>query len=408
MLELAKAIQSQVSEICEYLKSTNQAEPSFGIETEESDYEGIDDTRLAALENLVQLQDMLSTSREILTQKGTQDYVSRHALDRWKIYDAIPVGETRTYDEISEITKQPAPLLRRIIRHGMAQRIFCEPEPGVIAHTRVSKLLTENINIRDYFGTVAQVTWPAATRLVDAQEKWPGTKQRDQTGYRLYKGQAMQDMLASDPLQHRRYDNAMGAWTNDRALGYKNVIDGYDWAALGNATIVDVGGGIGTASKTLAKVFPQLTFVVEDLPDVIKNAEVTEPEIKDRITFREHSFFETQPVKDADVYFIRRVMMEWPDEKAALILRELIPAMKPGARVLIQDVHVPEPGNCSLWQERRFRESDLLALSISNAGQRELGDWKKMFDMAGPELEYKGVKPVPNSNVLFIEAIRRG
>ena len=45
------------------------------------------------------------------------------------------------------------------------------------------------------------------------------------------------------------------------------VVDNYDWASLGKATVVDVGGGKGFVCRTLAKYFPDLSFTVQDLED---------------------------------------------------------------------------------------------------------------------------------------------
>lgn len=302
----------------------------------------------------------------------------------------------------------PVKTLRRILRHSMSQRIFYEPKPGVVAHTQASRHLAENANARDYFGTVCQEVWPAATRTCDAIEKWPGSKEKDESGYYLAKGKTIYDTLAEDPVKQARYDSAMSAFSNDRSHSTQHIVDGYDWAALGNGTVVDVGGGIGTASRALAKAFPSLNLIVEDRPDVLVNVVVEDPDIKDRIKFIEHDFFQEQPVKDADLYFFRRVFMEWPDDKAVEIIKALKPALKEGALVQIQDFYVPAPGVSPLWQERQFRNSDLLALAIANAGQRELEEWQEIFKHAGPGFEFKGVRVVPGSDIAFIEAVWQG
>jgi hypothetical protein len=44
---------------------------------------------------------------------------------------------------------------------------------------------------------------------------------------------------------------------------------GYDWKSLpDNALVVDVGGGVGIASLSLAKEFPHLKFVIQDRQSV--------------------------------------------------------------------------------------------------------------------------------------------
>ena len=48
---------------------------------------------------------------------------------------------------------------------------------------------------------------------------------------------------------------------------------GFDWNALGHdAIVVDVGGGIGSQSMTLAKNFPHLQIVVQDREQTVKDA----------------------------------------------------------------------------------------------------------------------------------------
>ena len=47
----------------------------------------------------------------------------------------------------------------------------------------------------------------------------------------------------------------------------------FDWASLSEGSVVvDVGGGIGTASIPLARDFPHLNVVIQDLPSVIEDA----------------------------------------------------------------------------------------------------------------------------------------
>jgi hypothetical protein len=156
ILDLAITIQSQVLKIHEHLEASGNGGPTFDGQAPDIEFDGVNDTRTAALENLTELIDLLSTPREILQQKTATDFLSRHALDRFNVYDAVPVGETRTYEQISTATRQPMPVIRRIIRHAMTQRIFHEPSPGVVAHTQVSRLLTENTPVRGYYGTTTQ------------------------------------------------------------------------------------------------------------------------------------------------------------------------------------------------------------------------------------------------------------
>lgn len=74
-----------------------------------------------------------------------------------------------------------------------------------------------------------------------------------------------------------------------------------------------------------------------------------------RLTFMPHDFLTEQPVKNADVYLFRWIFHNWPDKYCVLILRNLIPALKKGAMVVINDNCLPEPRTLGLWQEEKIR-----------------------------------------------------
>ena len=132
----------------------------------------------------------------------------------------------------------------------------------------------------------------------------------------------------------------------------------YPWAALGNgnALVVDVGGSQGHISIALAQAFPNLSFIVQDRPETIAGAESKIPsEVADRVKFMPHDFFTEQPVAGADVYLLRWIFHNWPDTYCIKILQKLIPALKPGAKILINDSLVPEPGTLPLLAEKEAR-----------------------------------------------------
>ena len=48
---------------------------------------------------------------------------------------------------------------------------------------------------------------------------------------------------------------------------------GLDWKSIKNGSVVvDIGGGIGSATLILAKAFPHLRYVVQDLDKVVMEA----------------------------------------------------------------------------------------------------------------------------------------
>lgn len=62
-------------------------------------------------------------------------------------------------------------------------------------------------------------------------------------------------------------------------------------------------------------------------------------------------------------------------------LRSQIPALKEGARILINEWCLPEPGGVSRWDEGIMRTMDLLMLTVVNSNER------------GPKFYFSGYEP---------------
>lgn len=157
----------------------------------------------------------------------------------------------------------------------------------------------------------------------------------------------------------------MSAMTNGIGSSPDFLARGYAWSSIGDrslkAVVVDVGGSHGHISVALARIAPCLHFVVQDLPEAIKEAKEHVPaEIMERIEFMPHDFFTEQPVK-ADAYLFRNIFHNWSDFQVVRILKATIPALKPGAHIVVNDVLLPEPGTLSWSKERHVR---CVALSL--------------------------------------------
>jgi len=126
------------------------------------------------------------------------------------------------------------------------------------------------------------------------------------------------------------------------------VVKGFNWAGLRDGSlVVDVGGGVGAATMALAREFPSLKFVVQDRPQVVEAGKLRwadqfpEGLSTGRVAFQAHDFFNEQPVKDADVFFMRSICHDWSDEYARKILRRLADAAAKETRLICMDTIVP-------------------------------------------------------------------
>ena len=142
------------------------------------------------------------------------------------------------------------------------------------------------------------------------------------------------------------------------------VPGGFPWETLPKGTkIVDVGGGVGSASHEIMKENALLKFIIQDLPSVIDQAIAVstwvfalmsgthptnhlqywndhEPKaIADgQVTVQAHDFFSPQPINNADLFLLRYILHNWPNAKAIEILKRLREAAVPGkTKVVIID-----------------------------------------------------------------------
>jgi hypothetical protein len=296
----------------------------------------------------------------------------------------------------------------------MTNRIFCEPSPGVVAHTAGSKVLAEDAAMNDWVGFCVDDMWPAASKTVGALELNPSASEPTQTGFTLANGTTdVEPMFATfgkSPLRAKRMGGAMVSLTGGEGYEVSYLLENYDWAAIDavSGTLVDIGGSHGFVCVDLAHKYPNMKFVVQDLPKTVASAPKLDPSIADRIVFQAHDFHTLQPVKGADVYFYRWILHNHSDKYAMNMLRQLIPALKKGARVVINDHCLPEPGTESLWDEKIIRTMDLVMLTLLNAQERTEGEFRELFATVDKGFVFKGVTRPRGCRMSIVEAVWEG
>ena len=143
---------------------------------------------------------------------------------------------------------------------------------------------------------------------------------------------------------------------------------------------VDIGGGRGLAMLELRKNCPNLKgdLMLQDRPYVLD--EIEEKDLPG-VAKMSHDFFTPQPSQchGAQVYYIRRVMHDWQDADAALILKNIVPAMAKDSKILVSDMALPEPiterDSGAVWL-------DIMMLAIGGK-ERTKTDWELLGKQAG-------------------------
>lgn len=173
------------------------------------------------------------------------------------------------------------------------------------------------------------------------------------------------DVIKREPKRQEQFVNAMNYSHLHSSYSIHHLIDNFDFGSIGAGTIVDVGGSHGQVSIPIARKYPHVKCIVQDLPDTIVGLDSRLPEdLKDRISGMAHDFLAEQPVKGADIYLLRWILHDWSDKYCVKILQALTPALKKGAMIVINDICIPQPGQLGIAADRSLRLVYQSTLSI--------------------------------------------
>ncbi|KAJ4339007.1 hypothetical protein N0V95_007900 [Ascochyta clinopodiicola] len=173
-------------------------------------------------------------------------------------------------------------------------------------------------------------------------------------------------------MGHAMRIERMHSWVESYPIG-KDI--GSFQSAADSALLVDVGGGFGQQSVAFKAQLPsaQGRVVVQDVASTLAYA----PKI-DGIEFQEHDFFTPQPIRGAKYYYLRHILHDWTADDSIRILRNLIPALSPESRIVIDEVVLPDthvPWQCAFMD---------LTMSASLGGcERSKDEWTSLLDRAG-------------------------
>ncbi|CAJ1079882.1 acetylserotonin O-methyltransferase [Xyrichtys novacula] len=123
----------------------------------------------------------------------------------------------------------------------------------------------------------------------------------------------------------------------------KDVVTAFDLSPL--KIICDLGGCSGALAKQCTSAYPECSVTIFDLPKVVRTSRehfVTEAD--QRISFHQGDFFK-DPLPEADLYILARILHDWPDERCIELLCRVYKACRPGGAVLLVEALLHEDGS---------------------------------------------------------------
>ncbi|KAG6041319.1 hypothetical protein E4U41_004970 [Claviceps citrina] len=356
LVALARRISAETAKLEAYLRDSNSPQPGFGVDAP-ADFPNL------PADMQQSRQEIVYATRELgILVRGPRESV------RWGVWSFL--------DTLS---------LQIINNYG-------------IAHTAASRLLAEDQALQDWVGFNSEDIFPAAAHVLNSLRTHPEATSLTTTGFNFafdtVDKEPMFVTFGKDPARAKRMGGAMASLTGGEGYEISHFVNNYDFSDVDRkgGTFVDVGGSHGFMSVELAKKWKNMRFIVQDLPKTVGSAPnpiCDDPSVAERVQLEAHDFFQEQSVRDADVYFFRWIIHNYSTPYAVKLVKNLVPALKPGARVIINDHCLRQPGSETPWDEKLIRGMDLVMLTLLNAQERQEEEFRQLFKAADEGFVFK-------------------
>ena len=290
---------------------------------------------------------------------------------------------------LAGLTKTHAPSLYRFLRTLAGFGIVTEDSGQRFSLTPLGEAMKTGAP-GSARATILTLGGSAFTRSL---ENLPYSLQTGKPGFDKAHGSPVFDWLAQHPQEAALFGETMiGIHGAEPAA----VAAAYDFSKLG--TVVDVGGGTGNLLTTILAAQKGPRGILFDLPHVGPEAMalIQQRGLTDRVTIQAGSFFDSVP-KGGDAYLLSHIIHDWSEEQCLTILNHCRSAMKPGGRILIiemvlPDGNTPHPGKLL----------DMMMLVGPGGQERTVSEYHALLAKAG--LKIARIVPTASA-VSIVEAV---
>ncbi|KAK0194556.1 S-adenosyl-L-methionine-dependent methyltransferase [Armillaria mellea] len=251
--------------------------------------------------------------------------------------------------------------LTAILRCLAAEGWLHEKDEGVYVLNRPALELCLGRNGRKWAftqgkGKIADSLLSAITR-----PDWKYSTSPLETAFQLshHTSLSLFDYLKANPAELQQWASSVRTYGDAAELA---LLADFPWKSLNSQTIVDCGGGQGYLTISLARILENVTFVIQDLPEVIPLTEANvrreSPEAAQdgRIVVEAHDFKTPQVQRSGNTtYVFRLVFHDWTDQDCTAILKN-IPAIPESVKVVIIE-YVAQPCTISYVAQNQYDES---------------------------------------------------
>src|SRR3569833_369438 len=187
--------------------------------------------------------------------QNNHDGMVLDVLSQLDFFTAVPLNGSITYAELAKKTNVSEPVVRRLLRHAMTSRFFAPAPDDSVRHSANSAQVARTPLLKSWIAHNCQEIRPALIHQTKTKQHTNATKNEkntesafaladiDRKGHPVSFWDYLNDAPKGVPegFRAQRFAEAMRAASKSSAVSRQEVIkNGLDWAALGEATVVDV------------------------------------------------------------------------------------------------------------------------------------------------------------------------
>jgi len=291
-----------------------------------------------------------------------------------------------TAEELAQRLGVDAPALERVLRTLSSVGVLHEENGGRFTLTEIGKTLRtdSSVSIRDYALFVHEFLSELFGGLV-------GSVRSGKPAVEAVFGAPLYTYLQDSPDKASLFHSGL---SNRGRIEARAILDAYSFANC--KLIVDLGGGNGGFLSAILSEHPNLSGVLVERASAIEAAREGRGGPLPRCELIEGDFFQSLP-PGGDVYVLKRVLVDYTDQKALQILRNCLGAMRPDNRLLII-----EPLSGAINEPSLARLMDLTYLLAGTGRVRSQEEHSSLLQRAGLRLQ----KCLPtHSDVSVLEAV---
>jgi hypothetical protein len=337
--------------------------------------------------------DLPPTAAVLRIATGYQASQALYVATRLGIPDLL-AGAGKTADELAAATGSHAGALYRLLRALVAFGVLDERKRGEFGLTPLGDCLRTDVpsSMRPLvlmFGH--ENFWQTTRALADCVRT-------GRTAFsHLFGVETSFDYYARQPELAATFNEGMTALSGMRSAAVVEALD-----ASGADVVVDVAGGHGRLISEVLKANLSTRGILFDLPEVVDGALplLKEAGVADRCERAGGDIFEAVP-PGGDIYLMSRIIHDWDDERARMILRNCRTAMTEKSKLVVVDIVLPEKIEPSLTIQSQML-LDLNMLARTGGRERTEEEFGKLFDSAGLRLH----RIIPTAGaVSLVEAV---